>query len=92
MDKNISRTIMDICKKEGINYQSPYQQEVLFKDASRLGEIITEINCLIDELDCICSRHKLNTYTKQQIQQDLALLHSIDHDLVNLAQKIKKDK
>jgi len=92
MDKHISRVIMDVCQKEGINYQSPYQQEVVFKDAQRLGEIITDINALIDELDCILTRHKVSNFTKQQIEKDLSELHDINHDLINLAQKIKAEK
>lgn len=92
MDKNISATITEICKKLGIPYQSCNPNFVNFyNDAKRLGQIVMEIESLSDELDCILTRHKIGNFTKQQIEKDLQSLHEIDHDLIQLAQKIKKD-
>jgi hypothetical protein len=92
MDKNISAIITEICKKYEIPYQSCNPNFTYFyNDAKRLGQIVQEIESLIDELDCILVRHKIGNFTKQQIEKDLRELHSIDHDLINLAQKIKKE-
>jgi hypothetical protein len=92
MDKNISATIVEICKKLGIPYQSCNPNYVEFyNDAKRIGEIVMEVEGLIDELDCILIRHKVQSFTKNQIEEDLQELHRIDHDLINLAQKIKKE-
>jgi hypothetical protein len=93
MDKNISQIILDCCKKEGIEYTSCNPNFVAFcNDAKRLGEIILEINVLIDELDEILSRHNVTNGFKEQIKNDLRLLHNVDHDLVKLAKRIKEEK
>jgi len=92
MDKNISATITEICKKLGIPYQSCNPNYVEFySDAKRIGEIVMEVEGLIDELDCILERHKVGNFTKKQILKNLQELHQIDHNLINLAQKIKKE-
>lgn len=92
MDKNISRIITDICKKEGIDYSSPYYKDILRNDTKRLGEIIFEIYSLADELECILSRHDVGNFTKERIEKDLLELDDIHHDLQNLAQKIIAEK
>jgi hypothetical protein len=92
MDKNISATIIEICKKLGIPYQSCNPNFINFyNDARRIGEIVMEIESSIDELDCILTRHKVGNFTKEQIEKDLKELHEIDHDLISLATKIKND-
>jgi len=91
MDKSISRAIIDICQKLNINYTSPYQKDILYNDAKRLGEIVMEIESSIDELSCILCRHKVGDYTVEKIEKDLRELHEIDHDLINLSQKIKSE-
>ena len=85
MTKNIKDRIKEACKKEGISYVS-------LQDAKRLGEIILEINGLIDELESIFERHDIKTKIKEQLEHDLQDLHCIDHDLVRLAAEIKKEK
>ena len=92
MDKNISQIIQDACKKEGINYTSCNPNYHIFcNDAKRLGEIYLEINSLIDELDFIFNRHKIENKIRFKLEEDLKNLYSIEHDLLKLANKIKKE-
>jgi len=92
MDKNISQIIQDVCKKEGIEYQSINPNYTDFcNDAKRLGEIYLEINSLIDELDFIFNRHKIENKIRFKLEEDLKNLYSIEHDLLRLANKIKKE-
>lgn len=93
MGKTISLIISEICQKYGINYTSCNKDFIeYYNDAKRLGEIIFEIESLIDELSCICDRNNIDYRLKNSIKKDLLTLHEIDHDLVKLANKIKKNK
>lgn len=92
MEKKISLLVMRACQKIGINYTSPNIKAVEFyNDATRLGEIIWSISCLISELNDICERHKITNGLKETIQEDLEKLHDVDHDLFKLATEIKKE-
>jgi tRNA(Ile)-lysidine synthase TilS/MesJ len=92
MDKNISATIVETCKKLGIPYKSCNSNYVEFyNDAKRLGEIYLELNSLTDELENILNRHKIDHNIKDRIEQELNQLHNLDHELIKLAYKIKKN-
>ena len=93
MTKKISILITEIAKEKGIDYSSVNSEVVqLYKDASRIGEIVTEFESLIDELDFILNRHKIRNGIKKQMEEDFKLLHSVDHDLIKIARKIRKEK
>ncbi len=92
MDKNISIIIASICQKHGIEYQNINpERKKLCIDAIRIGEIVKEIESLIDELDEIFIRHNMGDGFKEKLEKDLTELHEIDHDLIKLAIKIKNE-
>ncbi len=88
MHRNISRFITEVCKKEGIDYKSPH---LLYADAARLGEICLELGSLQDEIDCICSRHNINGNNKT-LHDDREAIKKIEHDILAIAEKIKREK
>jgi len=93
MTRSISQTIVDVCKKQGIDYTSinpDYKQ--FMGDAVRIGEIVKIIQGAIDELDCIFSRHKVNNKVKKDIEDYFKRLHELDHAIIKLAYQIKDKK
>jgi len=92
MDRKISLVINEICKKHGIYYTSINPNFTSFlKDAKRLGEIILEINSLIDELENIFQRHNIQLKSRLKLENDLEDLKNLDHDLIKLATIIKNE-
>jgi len=93
MTKNISLIITEIARKEGIDYSSVNPEVVQFwEDAKRIGEIVRDFEVLIDELDCLLVRHRIENGIGKLIREDLNNLHNIEHDLLKLARKIQKEK
>lgn len=85
--------MMDISKKFGIDYTSKNPDYLAFLgDAKRLGEIILEINSLIDELEIIFQRHNICLKNRLHLEKDLEELKVLNHDLVNLAQLAQTEK
>lgn len=92
MNKNISDTIVQVCKKLGIKYQSCNPDYTAFhNDAKRIAEIVKEVEDLTYELHCILDRHNIENGIKNLIESDLKKLHEIDHDLIRFAKRIKKE-
>lgn len=91
MGKNISLIISDICRTLDIPYTSVNKEVVqLYNDAKRLGEIWLELESFADELDCICKRHNIEGIEKL-LNDDIEAIGKIEHDLRNIAFKIKNE-
>jgi len=88
LNKKISRLIEEACHKEGIDYKSNH---IFCLDAQRLGEIWLEIESFADELNIIADRHKLESI-KNLLHDDLELISKLEHDLCNVALKIKEEQ
>lgn len=89
----ISLLIEQICQKCNIKYISKNPDKItVCSDAAKLGEIILEIETLIDKLHIILDRHKIENEIKSKIEEDLFSLHSIDHDLIKLAKKLIQEE
>ena len=91
MEKRISLTITEICKKLDINYQSinpSYLQ--MINDAKRLGEIFRDLKIIAGDLEAISERHNLDGL-KNLIHADALKIEEIDHDIIHLAKKIKEN-
>lgn len=85
MNQNkISGIIKDICKQHKIKYTS-------IADAKRLGRLISELNIITNEIYNILDRHNISTDFKEEIEKDMLNLHSIDHDLIRLANQLKNE-
>lgn len=84
MPKKIVEHIQAICKQHGIHYTSKH-------DAKRLGELMTEMNVLIDEIYLILDRHAIETNFKTEIEKDMLKIHAIDHDLIKLTKELLKE-
>ena len=89
MGKNISSIIKTICKKEGIKYTSLSGEGTNLEDARRLGEIVMEIECLVDELAGIFEKHSVKSDIAEEMEKELHNLHNVDHALLRYAYYIK---
>jgi hypothetical protein len=89
--ERISLTIMEICKKYGIDFNScnPHCGQMI-NDAKRLGEIYRDLKIIAGDLEAIADRHQIDGL-RNLIHKDALKINSIDHDLIRLAQKIKKE-
>jgi ribosomal protein L7Ae-like RNA K-turn-binding protein len=83
MPNKIKKLIQDICKENDIQYTSK-------SDAKRLGELISELNIISDEVYQILDRHNIKTTLKQGIEDSLLTLHAVDHELIYLAEQLRK--
>jgi ribosomal protein L7Ae-like RNA K-turn-binding protein len=83
MPNKIKKLIQDICKENDIQYTSK-------SDAKRLGELISELNIISDEVYQILDRHNIKTTLKQEIEDSLLTLHAVDHELIYLAEQLRK--
>ena len=91
MDKRISLTIAEACKKYGIEYNSCNPNYIqMIDDAKRLGEIFRELKIMAGDLEAISERHKIDGLGKI-LHQGALQLEAIDHDIIKLAQKIKEN-
>lgn len=88
---NISEVIEECCKKEGIEYHSPYLKygKHHYQDAKRLAEIYRELKEIAGELQIIEERHNVNGLG-QLLHSDLLKLDEIDHDIILVAKKIRE--
>ena len=88
MHRNIPIMITGICQSLGIDYKSSH---LLESDISRLQEIAWELDSFSNEIDCICERHNVNG-NNEILQRDIEAIRNIEHDLRDVAQKIKMRK
>lgn len=89
MEKKISHIIMEQCKELGIPYKSINPDYRSFcEDAADLGMCCQEILVLIDKIDIILCKHQIKSEFRDKINKEMADLHTLEHDLISLAQKI----
>lgn len=91
-DKRISLTIVEVCQKLGISYDSVNNNYLeMINDAQRLGEIIRDMKIMAGDLEAIGDRHEIDGL-KDILHKEALEIEKIDHDLVRLSQKIKEEK
>jgi len=91
MDKRISLTITEVCKKLGIDYSSCNPNYIqMINDAKRLGEIFRDLKIIAGDLEAIADRHNVNGL-KNLIHKDALELEKIDHEIIQIAKKIKEE-
>jgi hypothetical protein len=92
MDKNISITIMSVCKKYNIPYESVnFKHKDFCNDAIRLGEIYKELQLILGDLLEIEERHNVNGLG-ELLKDDILQLETIEHDIIKIANKIRKEE
>lgn len=90
--KNISKVIVDCCKRNGINYCSSYlKNPQLYEDALRLRDIYLQLKEISADLQEIAERHKVESMYKI-LEDDILKIEKADHDVLRLAQKLIKEK
>jgi hypothetical protein len=62
----------------------------MIDDAKRLGEIFRDLKIIAGDLEAIAERHQVDGL-KEIIHQDALDIETIDHDIIRLAQKIRKE-
>jgi len=89
--ERISLTIGEVCAKLGIDYctVNPHYLEMI-NDAKRLGEIFRDLKIIAGDLEAIAEKHQIDGL-KEIIHQDALDLETIDHDIIRLAQRIRKE-
>lgn len=88
-NKRISHIIMEQCKTLGITYKSCNPEYVyVAEDATKLGEYCQTILTLVDKIDIILAKHKISSEFRDKINKEISNLHTLEHDLINFAQKI----
>ena len=88
MDKNISHIIDESCKKCGIDYKSCNPNYVVFtNDAQKLVQLYKDLIDIAGQLVEISERHDI-----PELKIDIFNLNCIDHDLIRLAEKIRKEE
>ncbi|MFH0806088.1 MAG: hypothetical protein V1901_04385 [Patescibacteria group bacterium] len=87
-DKNISLRILTICRKLGIDYNSPSINANFINDAGRLGDIYIDLKSIAAEILEISERHNLEGLG-QLLLDDIEILEKIDHDILKVARKLK---
>jgi ribosomal protein L7Ae-like RNA K-turn-binding protein len=85
MPHKIVEHIRSACKEHGIQYTSQY-------DAKRLGELVTNLNAMADEIYKILDRHNIKTTFKMNIEKTMLDIHCLDHELIKLAKQLKNEK
>lgn len=89
MSKNISQTIVSICRKLDIPFTSSNLDFHNFvDDAKKLVDMYSQLKGIIGDLVEIEDRHQINGLSKL-IHIDLEKLDQIDHDLIKFAKQIK---
>jgi len=90
MDKIISNTIVETCKKLGIYYKSVNPNYITYtNDAQQLLQLYRDLIEISAKLKEISERHDIPEL-KQMLQFDVETLTKIDHDLIKLARKLKE--
>jgi ribosomal protein L7Ae-like RNA K-turn-binding protein len=85
MPHKIIEHIRSVCKEHGINYTSK-------QDAKKLGELVTNLNSIADEIYQILDRHNIKTNFKTDIEKTMLDIHCLDHDLIALVKQLKEGK
>lgn len=87
--KRISLTIAEICQKLEIPYQSCNKGYLQFtRDVERLGQIFRDLKIIAGDLQAIAERHDINGL-KDLLTDDAKAIEKIDHEIIQIAQKIK---
>jgi hypothetical protein len=85
---NISRTIVEICKKYNIPYDSCNPKFEYFEsDAKILADIYIELKEIMAKLKDIEERHELGLHSI--FESILSVLDNADHSVIKLARKLK---
>jgi hypothetical protein len=85
---NISRTIVDICKKYDIPYESCNPKFEYFEsDARTLADIYIELKEIMVKLKDIEDRHELGLHNI--FENILKTIDTADHSVIKLAHKLK---
>lgn len=87
--KRISLTILEVCKKLGIDYCKDEKVLQLFQDAVRLGEIIRDLRIIAGDLEALADRHKIDGL-KERLHKEALFIESIDHELFKLAKQLQE--
>ncbi|HEY0089170.1 MAG TPA: hypothetical protein VGB37_10010 [Candidatus Lokiarchaeia archaeon] len=92
MHKNISKIIVDCCKKEGLNYTSVYLKhpEVL-DDVYKLRDVYLQLKEIAGTLQEISEKYNLKEFATL-LKDDLDLIMKTDHDVLKIVQKLLKDE
>lgn len=91
-DKRISHSIVEACKRIGIDYASINPNYTNFySDAKQLGKIYRDLKILAGELEEICERHKIDKLSKL-LHDDILKIERVEHDLVKVAHKLQKEE
>jgi hypothetical protein len=90
--EKISLVIDQICKKLNIPYNSCNKDYHQFcEDAQKLGTIYLNLKVMAGELQEICERHKIEGI-KNLLHNCITEIENVEHDLVNVAMKIKNEE
>lgn len=89
----VTTIIESICKKLGIEYNSPYHEDVLDyqKDVNKLAENYLKIKEIIGDLVELEEKYDINGL-KKLFEVDIKELDKIDHHLIVQANKIIRAK
>jgi hypothetical protein len=91
MSERISYIIDNICKELGIDYKSINTDYSIFiQDAMTLGGIYLQLKEILSTLSMIEERYKIEGLSKL-FRNDLLELEKIDHHLLKIAHKIRKE-
>ena len=91
MDKQISNSIVEVCKKLGIDYKSVNPNYINFSnDAQLLAQLYKDLQQIAGKLVEISDRHDIPEL-KEMIKFDIDQIESVDHDLIRLAKRLKND-
>jgi tRNA G26 N,N-dimethylase Trm1 len=92
MDKNISHIIDESCKKCGIDYKSINPNYITFtNDAQQLVQLYKDLLQIAGKLGEIAQRHDI-CGLGVVIEKEILKINAIDHDLIRLASKIRKEE
>lgn len=87
--KNVSRIIMECCRKAGIEYCSIHLlDEDKKEDVLRLRDIYIQLKEIASDLQEIGERHNIEEL--DFLVEDIKKLDGIDHDIIRLATRIKE--
>jgi hypothetical protein len=90
-DKRISLTIVEICRKLNIPYDSCNKNHIqLINDAKRLGEIIRDLKIIAGDIEAISERHQIDGL-KGILHKEALRIENIDHELIKLTNKLLKE-
>ena len=86
---NISKVITEICRKLGIDYNSPFLDQYK-EDLKTLADIYLQLKQIINQLYEIEERYSKVNHLRQVLEEDIKLLLKIDHDIIKEAEELKK--